>query len=152
MKFYWTTTEERILRRIAEEQLCTTYMQAQDLLPDRSPGAIGIRLRKLGLKLGVYRQWTEEEDRLLVSMLADGCMADAIADALDRTSGSIRARIIKRKLPKPVRVVEGAWTPEEDAALARCRRLGMPPRLRGRTRNAICGRWWRIKHRMEASP
>ena len=118
----------------------------------RSSPCPGLQLRYVSSSTATtarkYPYWTEEEDRLLLTLKKEGKTASEIRERLPgKTYDSIRRRSSEQNHGKRIRTeklrpVARPWTADEDAMLADLRGKNMKPTeiatfLPGRTPNAV---------------
>ncbi len=106
----------------------------------RTIRAVSTKIYELGLRRGTSRQWTPEDDALLMQHYPTAA-AGAVAGLLGRTTCAIYARAGVLGLTEPQAAL---WTEWEDCQLRRAYELGMPTHqiavVIGRPHSGICSR------------
>ena len=101
MRRAWTNAEEDVLRTVygriidAGSERGALAALAGDL--GRTPGAVYMRIAKLGLSASRRHRWRPRDDRLLLRLARRGVAFEAIAAQLGRTTAAVTARYNKLK-------------------------------------------------------
>lgn len=153
----WAAWEDALLRDgYTSAQSCAEIARQ---LPQRSPGSVAARARKLGLTT-YARRWSTQDNQRLAYVTARGLTLEEVAQRLGRTPEAIRRRAARlgTQPPPPAPAPRRArrWTAEEDDLLQLHHALN-PARLAellGRSDAAVCRRlcWLGLRASAQRSP